>query len=90
MVIREFVKIMIGAIIGDICGSIYEFENFKTDNPDEIEIPAPKSFFTDDSVLTCAVMDSLLTGKSYKKALIHWAKKNHVNFCISWRLKYAL
>jgi hypothetical protein len=29
---------MYGAIIGDICGSIYEFRNFKTDNPADIPI----------------------------------------------------
>ena len=49
---------MKGAIIGDIVGSVYEFDNIKTkDFPlwDE-----KIGFFTDDSVMTIAVMDGLL------------------------------
>ena len=44
---------MYGAIIGDICGSIYEFNNFKTENPTEIPLIDARYFFTDDTVLTC-------------------------------------
>ena len=66
---------MYGAIIGDICGSIYEFENFKTDNPAEIPIPPPRGFFTDDTVLTCAVMEALMTDRDYKRAVYAWANK---------------
>ena len=48
---------MLGAIAGDIIGSIYEFANFK-----EYDFPlfADESFFTDDSVLTVAVADALI------------------------------
>jgi ADP-ribosylglycohydrolase len=66
---------MYGAIIGDICGSIFEFSNFKTDKPEEIPIPHPKCFFTDDTVLTCAVIDTLLTDKDYKRTVCAWANK---------------
>lgn len=66
---------MYGAIIGDICGSIYEFNNFKTDNPEEIQIPGPGCYFTDDTVLTCAVIDALLLKRNYKKTLYRWANK---------------
>ena len=66
---------MYGAIIGDICGSIYEFRNFKTNNPAEIPIPDPRSFFTDDTVLTCAVIDALMTDKDYRRAVYTWANK---------------
>jgi len=54
---------MIGAITGDIIGSVYEFENFKP----EIDFPLFKetSEFTDDSVLTIALADSILTGIDY-------------------------
>jgi hypothetical protein len=44
-----------GAAIGDICGSIYEFNNYKTDHPEEIELIDDRCFFTDDTVLTAAV-----------------------------------
>jgi len=66
---------MYGAIIGDICGSIYEYKNFKADNPSDIPIPGQGCFFTDDSVLTCAVIDALLSRRNYKKAVYHWANK---------------
>ena len=66
---------MYGAIIGDICGSIYEFNNFKTDNPEKIQILDPRCFFTDDTVLTCAIIDAVLSKRDYKKAVYSWAKK---------------
>ena len=43
---------MLGAIIGDIVGSIYEFQNTKSMDFDLI---TPWSNFTDDSVMTLAV-----------------------------------
>lgn len=52
---------MKGAIIGDIVGSVYEFANIKTKNfPlwDEKD-----GFFTDDSVMTIAIMDALMRAK---------------------------
>ena len=45
---------MIGAIIGDVVGSRFEFNNIKTKDFKLIE---KDSCFTDDSVLTIAVMD---------------------------------
>ncbi len=53
---------MLGAIAGDIIGSVHEFLQEKTmDFPLFVE----GSRFTDDSVLTIAVADCLLTGSSY-------------------------
>ncbi|MHB9294945.1 hypothetical protein PilKf_00677 [Pillotina sp. SPG140] len=51
---------MYGAIIGDICGSSYEFNPCKTDQINTIKLSASDSQFTDDTVLTCA-SDSRLT-----------------------------
>ncbi len=48
---------MIGAIIGDIVGSIYEWKRIKTK---EFEFFGDKCFLTDDSVCTFAVADILL------------------------------
>lgn len=48
---------MKGAIIGDIVGSIYEFDNLKSKN---FELFKPECEFTDDSVLTVAVAEALL------------------------------
>lgn len=54
---------MLGAIIGDIVGSIYEFDNIKTK---EFEFFQENMELTDDSVMTLAVakalMDTLKTG----------------------------
>jgi len=66
---------MYGAIIGDICGSTYEFKNFKTSNPSEIPLTSQNSDFTDDTVLTCAVMEALLRNRNYKKEVYRWANK---------------
>lgn len=47
---------MLGAIIGDMVGSIYEFHNIKSKN---FEIYNPKMEMTDDSILTIAVARTL-------------------------------
>jgi len=53
---------MIGAIAGDIIGSVYEWHNYKrTDFP----LFDPHCTFTDDTVLTVAVADYLLYGGNY-------------------------
>ena len=51
---------MLGAIIGDIVGSVYEWNNIKTK---DFEFLTHKCFFTDDSVMTVAVADYLLNHK---------------------------
>ena len=47
-----------GAAIGDICGSIYEFDNHKTDRPETIELINESCYLTDDTVLTAAIADA--------------------------------
>ena len=48
---------MIGAILGDIVGSIYEFDNIKTK---EFELFDKECIFTDDSVMTIAIAETLM------------------------------
>jgi len=57
---------MLGAIIGDVIGSVYEFNSTKV-----LDFPlfAAGSRFTDDTVLTIAVASCLLDGKEYTKTL---------------------
>jgi len=55
---------MLGALIGDIVGSVYEWNNIKTT---EFNLFSSKGFFTDDSVLTVATAKALLTDKDYVK-----------------------
>src|SRR5262245_43853066 len=51
---------MLGAITGDVVGSVHEWAGTKTK---EFPLFTPESTFTDDSVLTVAVADWILTGK---------------------------
>lgn len=52
---------MLGAVIGDIVGSIYEFNNHRSK---AFELLGGHVEFTDDTVLTIAVADVLLHGKA--------------------------
>ncbi len=57
---------MIGAIAGDIIGSVFEWNNVKTTN---FELFSKNSKFTDDSVLTIALADSILSGANCSEKL---------------------
>jgi len=63
---------MIGAICGDIVGSIYEFDNLRST---EFDLFSPDSAFTDDTVLTVATMDVLLNGLDYAETYKKWFRK---------------
>jgi ADP-ribosylglycohydrolase len=63
---------MLGAIIGDIVGSVYEFNNHRsTDFP----LFGPNSRFTDDSVLTFATASVILDDGDYAKAYQDFARR---------------
>lgn len=51
---------MLGAIIGDMAGSIYEFDNIKSR---EFELLSERCEPTDDSILTCAIARALIDVK---------------------------
>ena len=55
---------MLGAIVGDIIGSAYEFKNTKRK---EFHLFTPKSKFTDDTVMTLAVARWLCDDKEHRK-----------------------
>ena len=57
---------MIGAIAGDIIGSVYEHDQITTT---DFELFSAYSTFTDDTVLTVAVADCILHGKEYAAVL---------------------
>ena len=48
---------MIGAIIGDIVGSRFEWDNHRSK---DFDLLTHKCFFTDDSVMSLAVCDALM------------------------------
>ena len=62
---------MLGAIIGDIVGSVYEFDNIKTK---DFELFKPDCRFTDDTVMTCAVADAIMSGGSEKDFILSMKK----------------
>ena len=61
---------MYGAIIGDLAGSIYEYEQLKKIKPVRIKnIIEKNSFYSDDTILTIAVLEAVLNDKNYEKYL---------------------
>lgn len=62
---------MIGAIIGDVIGSRFEKDNVKHK---DFDLFVKKSRFTDDTVLSIAIADCILTGKSYEVAVKEYGR----------------
>ena len=60
---------MLGAIVGDIIGSPYEFHNIKRK---DFELFCDKCCFTDDTILTCATAEWLLSNKKPDELLKKW------------------
>ena len=60
---------MLGAIIGDIVGSRFEFNNYLGT---DFEFFGQGCNYTDDSVCTIAVADAILSGKSFSSSLREW------------------
>lgn len=63
---------MLGAIFGDICGSIYEFHPVESY---QFPLSTDKSKFTDDTVLTLAVADALMNDKDIAQTLKDYARE---------------
>lgn len=55
-------KLILGAAIGDIVGSVYEFNNIKTKS---FPLFSPQCQFTDDTVLTAAVASALIESDAH-------------------------
>ncbi|MDR2962457.1 MAG: ADP-ribosylglycohydrolase family protein [Bacteroidales bacterium] len=63
---------MLGAIIGDIVGSRFEFKNHLST---DFELFTSDCAFTDDTICTVAVAGALLKDISFEKSLLHWCRK---------------
>ncbi|AFH49644.1 ADP-ribosylglycohydrolase [Ignavibacterium album JCM 16511] len=61
---------MLGAIAGDIIGSIYEFDDYKPDY--DFPLFSIDSHFTDDTILTVALADSILNHENYRIKLYEY------------------
>lgn len=68
-------KVLLNAIIGDICGSIYEWHSVKEKPENLID---PRCDFTDDTVHTIAIAEAILNNPDnpdFKGYLIKWSRK---------------
>lgn len=63
---------MLGAIIGDIAGSRFEFNNVKSL---DFDLFTDRCSFTDDTICTAAIADAILNNKSYKDSMLEWCRK---------------
>ncbi len=62
---------MLGAIFGDVVGSRFEWNNIKTK---EFELLHRNCGPTDDSIMTCAVAESLLSGSDLVETMQRWGR----------------
>jgi len=76
---------MTGAILGDIVGSIYEFDNIKTK---EFELFDKECFFTDDSVMTIAIAEALLQAEEINEENLEDFKENLITVMHEIGVKY--
>lgn len=63
---------MLGAIIGDIVGSRYEFD---ATNDYNFELFSDKNSFTDDTICTIAIADAVLNNRDYGESLHDWCRR---------------
>jgi ADP-ribosylglycohydrolase len=63
---------MIGAIIGDVVGSVYETYSVKTK---DFPLFTDRSRFTDDTVLTIATAECVMYGKDFAKNFREYARQ---------------
>ena len=63
---------MIGAIIGDIVGSRFEFGPAPEKG---FELFTPECSYTDDTICTIAIADAIMNQKDYKQSLLEWCRK---------------
>lgn len=78
-------KLIIGAIAGDMIGARHEG---KKPEPFDFSLISDDLDFTSDSVMTVAVMDSLLNGREYTQTLQYYSrrypKRGYGNTFIRW------
>lgn len=71
---------MYGAIIGDLAGSIYEYKNLKEIKSIKMnKLIEDNAFYSDDTILTIAILDAILNDKDYGKYLRKYIK-DYMNY----------
>lgn len=76
---------MLGAIIGDIIGSVYEFDNYLS--KDFQPLFHPSAFFTDDTICTVAIADALVNEREPAFTLREWCRQYYANG--GWGYRFA-
>lgn len=75
---------MYGAVIGDLAGSIYEYNQLKKIKPIKMDKVIPtKAFYSDDTILTVAICEAALNGGQYAdylKKYINEYRNYHPDF----------
>lgn len=67
---------MYGAIIGDLAGSIYEFDQIKKISSISVnKLIEDNSFYSDDTILTIAILNAILCDKDYEKYMKKYMKE---------------
>ena len=67
---------MYGAIIGDLAGSVYEYDQTKNIKSINIsQLIDSKSFYSDDTILTIAIAEAILNDRDYDKYLRYYINK---------------
>lgn len=71
---------LFGAIGGDICGSFYELKYCRTKRLQDIKLVKSYNDFTDDTICTIGVADTLISYKNptvedFSKCIQNWCKK---------------
>ena len=57
---------ILGAIAGDVIGSVYEFNNTRTT---DFPLFKRETTFTDDTVMTIAIADAILHNKDFAQTI---------------------
>ena len=71
---------MWGAIIGDLAGSVYEYQQYKKISPIEVDkLITENSFYTDDTILTVALYEAIYNQIDYGKILKMYGK-SYMNY----------
>lgn len=64
---------ILGAVIGDIVGSRFEF--LKTFPKYNFKMFGSANLFTDDTIMTVAIADALIHQKGFQEAMLEWGRK---------------
>ena len=67
---------MYGAIIGDLAGSIYEYDQVnKVKSIKMNKLIEDNAFYSDDTILTIAILDAIVNKRDYGLVLREYIKK---------------